>query len=470
MADNGTAADHPTREITAFLRTVEINDVPPLVLERAKRSLLDGLGLAVAGSTTRAAEITGGVIGSYGRLAPEAAVLGTSTRMPARFAAFMNGLAIHAHDFDDTQLAVRPDRVYGLLTHPTAPVLPVALALSERADRSGRDLLLGYLIGIEIATKLAEAISPRHYDDGFHSTGTLGAIGGAAAASRLLELDDEKSAVALGIAASQSGGLREHFGTMTKPFHAGHAAESAVFAAELARDGFTAATNALEAKRGFFNAAGGGYDPTAIHGVLGDPWTFDDPGISIKPHPSGSLTHPGMGAFLELVLAEDLRPEYVERITVGTNRHMPNALIHHRPATELEAKFSMEFCMAILLIERRAGLAQFTDEVVRREDVRRMIDRVEFGVHPDAEAAGYNNMTTIIGVDTTDGRHFETSASFGKGSPQNPMSDDELIAKFAGCLEWGGRGAVDAVGLAQRVLDLESETSVRDLLSVIAPR
>ena len=160
---------------------------------------------------------------------------------------------------------------------------------------------------------------------------------------------------------------------MTKPLHAGRAAESGVLAASLAAAGFTATSNILEARRGYFQAAGGGFDADAIHGRLGAPWTFAEPGVSIKPHPSGSLTHPAMGAFLDLVRDHDLRPADVRTIRVGTNRHMPNALIHHRPTDELAAKFSMEFCLAILLLERRAGLTEFTDEVVNRPDVQELI-------------------------------------------------------------------------------------------------
>lgn len=453
-----------TRELAEFAMQVGLDDIPESVREQGKRSLLDGIGLAISGSVTDVANISASMIDGYGSLNTESTVLGSGGKLPARFSAYLNGIAIHAHDYDDTQLAVRPDRVYGLLTHPTAPVLPASLALVERQGGTGSDLLLGYSIGVEAATKLAEAINPRHYDAGFHATATLGSIGSAAGASRVCGLDLDQTRIALGLAATQAAGVRENFGTMTKPFHAGRAAEAAIIAVELAGRGMTAAPNVLEAQRGFFNAAGGGYDPTAIHEALGAPWTFDAPGVSIKPHPSGSLTHPGMGAMLDLILAEDVRAEDVVRVTVGTNRHMPNALIHHRPVTELNAKFSMEFCMAILLLERRAGLAEFTDEVVNRPDVRAMIEKVDFGVAPEAEAAGYNNMTTVITIELADGRTLRTEAAFGKGSPQNPMSDDELIAKFADCLEWGGV-RTDATEIAHRILDLEHEKSLTDLLS-----
>jgi 2-methylcitrate dehydratase PrpD len=454
-----------TASVSRFITETELSDVPEEVVYLAKRSILDGLGLAVSGSRSEAASITRKVIDSYQTKCAESSVLGTSDRLPARFAAFANGLAIHADDYDDTQLAAAPDRVYGLLTHPTAPVLPAALALAERDDRPGAGLLLPYLIGVEVETKVAEAINPEHYDHGFHSTATMGAIGAGAAVARALKLDEHKTSITLGIAASQAAGLRENFGSMTKPFHAGRAAESGVFSGELAAQGFTAAENILEAKRGFFQAAGGGYDPESIEGKLGNPWTFQSPGISIKPYPSGSLTHPGMGAFADLVNSYDLRAEQVSAIVVGTNRHMPNALIHHQPRNQLQAKFSMEFCLAILLLERKARLAQFTDQVVNREDVQALIRRIHFGVNPEAEAAGYNTMTTIIRVELKDGRTLETRAAFGKGSPENPMSDQELIDKFSDCLEWGGLDPAKAEQVAERVLDLEKEKSTRSLVA-----
>jgi len=244
---------------------------------------------------------------------------------------------------------------------------------------------------------------------------------------------------------------------MTKPFHAGHAAEGGLLAASLAGRGFTTAPNILEAHRGFFSAAGGGYDPAKITDRLGDPWTFTDPGVSIKPFPSGSLTHPAMTAFLDLVRAHDLRAEDVEEVRVGTNRHMPNALIHHRPDDHLAAKFSMEFCIAILLLRRRAGLAEFRDEVVRDPEVKNTIEKVRFEVDPEAEAAGYNTMTSIIQVRMKDGRELGTQAAFGKGSPANPMSEAELREKFLGCVTEGGIAADAGQQAADLILDLESQ-------------
>jgi 2-methylcitrate dehydratase PrpD len=272
----------------------------------------------------------------------------------------------------------------------------------------------------------------------------------------------------LSIAASQSAGLRENFGTMTKPLHAGRAAEAGIIAADLAKAGWTAATGILESPRGFFQAHGGGFDLEAIHGKLGNPWTFVMPGVSIKPNPSGSLTHPGMTTMLDLILEHDIKPEDVDTVDVGTNHNMPNALIHHRPTNELQAKFSMEFCMAILLLERRGGLPEFTDEVVNRADVQELITRVHFGVHPDAEAAGYDKMTTIIDIHMKDGRVISGRADFGKGSPANPMSYDEVADKFRGCTEFAKWPAAKTEKIIATVRELGKLNSVRELTALLA--
>jgi len=458
-----------TAYVARFITETKASRIPADVTHLGKRSILDGLGLALAGNAAESGNLVRQYLKTLGCPTDKGCtVIGTPLKVPARFAAFANGIAIHADDYDDTQLAVAKDRVYGLLTHPTAPVLPPTLALGEIANRSGLDVLTAYQVAVEVETKIAEAINPRHYDQGFHSTATIGAIGAAAGAAKLLGLNAEQTQRALGIGASQAAGLRESFGTMTKPFHPGRSAESGVVAAEFAKLGWTSTPIVLEAGRGFFQAAGGGYDAAAIDGKLGNPWTFTFPGVSIKPHPSGSLTHPGMGLMLELIRKHDIRPQQVAKVKVGTNRHMPNALIHHRPRNELQAKFSMEFCMAILLLERKAGLAEFTDHVVNRPDVQRMIERIEFGVHPEAEAAGYEKMTTLIDIELTDGRRIGGRADFGKGSPANPMSDEELVAKFRECAAWGKLPKASADKVVEMVFGLDKLKSVRALTRLLA--
>ena len=463
----GGTDDSLTAYVADFVTATATGDVPPDVVALGKKSILDGLGLALAGAVAASGRMVNDYLGSLASAGP-CTVIGTGITTQPRFAAFANGVALHADDYDDTQLAVAADRVYGLLTHPTAPCLPAVLAIAERDGRSGAELMRAYHVGVEVECKIAEAIDPRHYQEGFHSTATCGTFAAAAGIANLLGYDPATTRRALALAGSQSAGLRENFGTMTKPFHAGRASESGVVAADFAARGWTATDIILEAPRGFFRAAGGGFDADAIRGRLGNPWTFADPGISIKPHPSGSLTHPGMTRMRDLIAEHDIRPEQVVRVKVGTNRNMPNALIHHRPTDELQAKFSMEFCMAILLLERSGGLNQFTDEVVNRTDVQAMIARVDFGVHPRAEAAGYDKMTTIIDITLSDGRVISGEADFGKGSPANPMSYDEVANKFRECAEYAGLDKATAEQVVDMVGTLEAVDDVRALTALVA--
>jgi 2-methylcitrate dehydratase PrpD len=467
FALRGAGGGGLTHYVAAFVVRTKLSDIPPDVLELGKKSMLDGLGLALAGSVAKLGQITSGYVQSLGVSRNDATIIGTGKKAPTRFAAFANGIGIHADDYDDTQLAVAPDRVYGLLTHPTAPCLPAALAVAEARGMSGRDLLLAYQVGVEVECKIAEAIAPRHYEDGFHTTGTVGPFASAAAAAKLYGFDSERCARAFGIAASEGAGFRENFGTMTKPFHAGRAAESGLVAADLAALGWTASDEILEAPRGFFHAAGGGYDPAAIENKLGKPWTFASPGVSIKPFPSGSLTHPGMTEMLRLIHKNNIRANQVETVAVGTNKNMPNALIHHHPTDSLQGKFSMEFCMAVLLLYGKAGLTEFTDEVVRRKEVQDMIQRVHFGVHPEAEAAGYNKMTTIIDIKLQDGRTISGRADFGKGSPVDPMSFDDVAGKFQDCAAFAKWPKQKADRVVEMVRKIETVGNVRDLTALV---
>lgn len=445
----GAFPDAPglTKYVAQFVLNTRYEDIPPEVIALGKKSILDGFGLALAGSVAESGPISRKYVESLGVCQGKSTVIGSALKSSPRFAAFVNGVSIHADDFDDTQLAVAKDRVYGLLTHPTAPVLPPAFAIAELGGVSGKDLMLAYHLGVEVETKLAEASSPRHYDDGFHSTGTFGSLGSATACAKIRGYNLEQILNAYGIAAAEAGGLRENFGTMTKPFHAGHAAENGVAAADLAALGWTAAEQILEAQRGFFHAYSGSYDPAAIKNKLGSPWTLVNPGVSLKPYPSGSLTHPAMTALLRLIEKNNITPAEVEKVDVGTNHNMPNALIHHKPQTGLQAKFSMEFCIAVLLLERRAVLGQFTDEYVRRPEVQEMIRRVNFYVDPVAERAGFDKMTSLITAHLKDGRVLKDQADFAKGSPANPMTFEEATAKFRGCAEYAkwSKGKIDEI-------------------------
>jgi 2-methylcitrate dehydratase PrpD len=455
-----------TKYVAGFIVETQYPDIPENVLELGKKSILDGFGLALAGSVSGMAPLVRKYLQSLG-CSGNASIIGTNLKMPPRFAAFANGVSIHADDYDDTQLSLAKDRIYGLLTHPTAPVLPPAFALCEAGGRSGKEFLLAYHLGVEVECKIAEAISPRHYGDGFHTTGTIGAFGSAAACARLHGLTVEQTAYAIGVAATEGGGYRNNFGSMTKPFHAGHAAEAGPVAVDLAALGWTASSAILESPLGFFQAAGGGYDPPFIAGRLGKPWTLERPGVSIKPHPSGSLSHPAAGALLQLIKDNDIKPGDVEQVEVGGNHGMTTSLFHHRPTTSLQAKFSMEFCMAILVLERKAGLSEFTDAVVQRPDVQAMVQRVRFYVDPAAENAGFDKMTSLIKIHLKNGKVFSGKADFAKGSPANPMTYEEVADKFRGCAEFAKWPASKANTVIAAVQSLESAPDTSTLTAAL---
>src|ERR1700758_5493571 len=222
-AANSGPADFPkttglTRYVGDFVVRTKYEDIPANVIELGKKSILDGLGLALAGSRAESGPISRTFVEQSGACLGKATIIGSAQKTSARFAALVNGVSIHADDFDDTQLAAAKDRVYGLLMHPTVPVLPAIFAIAEQRVVSGKEWMAAYHLGVEVECKIAEAIAPRHYEDGFHTTGTCGPFGSAAACSRVLNFDAPKTRTAFGLAASNSGGLRENFGTMTKPY------------------------------------------------------------------------------------------------------------------------------------------------------------------------------------------------------------------------------------------------------------
>ena len=446
-----------TQEIAGYVARTRYRDIPSDVIQLARGFILDGLGVALAGSTDQCARLVQRHVRRMGGSA-ECSIVGTSASAPAPQAALANGVAGHAMDYDDTQLSTSKEAVYGLLTHPTTPVLAAVLAVGQTQKITGAEFVLAYVLGVEVECRIADAINPRHYQSGFHSTSTMGGLGAAMAAGKILGMKEPQLLMTLGIAASMASGLRENFGTMTKPLHAGRAAENGVTAALLARDGFTAAPNILEARRGFFNAMAGGFDESKVSGRLGSPYFMKQPGISIKPYPSGSLSHPAQDLILDLVRAHDLKAEDIEHIDVGTNSNVPNALIYPMPKTALEGKFSIPFCMAIAVIERKAGIAQFQDRKVRDQKVIELMKRVTLYVDEELERLGYDQVRSRIRVKLKDGRVVGDRYDVARGHPTKPMSWAELTEKFRDCagLVLSRKKVDETIRLLEQFQDLKS--------------
>jgi 2-methylcitrate dehydratase PrpD len=423
-----------TKEVVAFVASATLDAMPDPVVTQGVRCLVDGFGVILAGMATPGSQILRSYVSALAGTG-DASVLGPGRlKAPVELAALVNGAYGHAMDFDDTQLPTTPDRTFGLLTHPTVPALTSALAVAERRGASGAQFLEAFLVGVEVECKIAEAINPDHYNRGFHSTGTIGTFAAAAAAAKLLRMEPKAIAHAVAIAASLSAGIRLNFGTMTKPLHAGRAAQNGVLAAVLASKGFTGGDDGLDGPWGYFQVAGGGADAARIAGVLGKPFSIVSPGVSVKPYPCGSLSHPTMDAMLEMIVVHDIKPDDIKSISVRAGSNILEPLRYKTARTELEAKFCLPFLMTSLVLRRKAGIREFTDEFVSSEPVQRMMTLVHTQFDPAIEAQGFDKMRSVVEVHLKDGRSFvQPSDDKYRGSPERPVTTSELHDKFADC-------------------------------------
>jgi 2-methylcitrate dehydratase PrpD len=448
-----------TALLAEFVTKSRYEDCPEAALDAARRAILDCLGVMLAGSVEPAARILQQVARTEGG-APLATVVGTGRRTGAVWAALCNGTAAHALDFDDTNFA--------LMGHPSAPVLAAVLAAGELALADGRAVLHAFLLGFEVETTLAEVINPAHYAHGWHATCTLGTLGAAAAAARLLGLDGTQTRHALAVAASQSSGLKENFGTMTKPFHAGHAARSGVLSALMAREGWTASEHALEGPQGFFSVLGAGKRDLEPLGTLAAPWKILTTGVAVKPYPSCACTHSIIDSALELRRVEGIRADEVEEVTVGVAAGVPRILIHSRPRTGLEAKFSAEFSAAAALLDGRVGMATFQDDRAQDPGLRRLMERIRVVVDPEIPTDLERHMWTRMTVRLKGGRSASISPRPVPGHPANPLTLEALREKFRECAALVlPADRVDTV--AQIIESLDTCPDLRSLTAILDP-
>jgi 2-methylcitrate dehydratase PrpD len=438
--------------IARFAARADLSGFPPEVVAAARRSILDALSVAVAGSQTgtaraaRAALLGGGEEG-------DAAVLGTALRGTASTAALLNGIAGHALDYDDVW--ADDDGVRAWRGHPSVCVLPACLAVAEAAGRPGRTVLEAYIVGVEIAGKLGSVFGPDLGRAGWHPTVVLGTVAAAAAAGRVLGLDPGRLEIALGIAATEAGGLHRNFGTDTKPFHAGHAARCGVDAALLAGAGFTANPNAVA---DYVRVFGG--DPAtavAVADELGASYELATCGLAIKKYPCCRFAHLPVDAALDLVAELSAGPEAVEEILVRIQPGADDALVCPDARTGLEGKFSLPYAIAASVVDRRLSLGSFTDAAVLRPEVRRLMSRVR------TEHRGDPGAEVVI---TASGASISRRATVVRGDPANPLSPEEELDKCRSCLEGvvGGSAADRLVAMVSGLADLRSAAEVVEVL------
>ena len=335
----------------------------------------------------------------------------------------------HALDYDDITRAMKG--------HPSVVLLPAVLALAEEETATGRELLLAYILGFEVACSVGGALSATYHDDlGWHPTGPLGALGAATAASSILKLNEEQTAMAISLAASQAVGLRQNFGTMTKPYHAGASCRTGVISAKLVQAGFTASFDSIEGRFGFLRAfsGGSGYHADRVLQTLGKECYLITSGVEIKKYPCCGSAHLALDATSRLLEREDLDPSQVDKIEVKVDFDPPRSLIHSRPKSALEGKFSMQYCLAAALLDHKVGLDSFTDDQVLREEAQSLIPRVEM-----RRIAGYEGRPSWVEayneveVQLQDGRVLRERADRVTEGALRGATMQEVRSKFEDC-------------------------------------
>jgi 2-methylcitrate dehydratase PrpD len=311
-----------------------------------------------------------------------------------------------------------------------------------------------------VACRLADAIDPRHYIDGFHPTGTIATFGAVAGCAHLLKLDTPRITAALGIAGSLAAGVRAQRGTMAKSLNAGRAAENGVMAATLAAGGFTASADIFDDPMGYFSAACYGEVNRKLI-QLGKPFFFLNPGIAIKFYPCAAVMHPALDALVELVQRHDIQPAQIKRICIRLGADGALPLVYERPRTGLEGKFSLQFSAALAVVHHRATLLDYTDEQVKNSRITEMMERVQLIRDPELKSIGNLGARTRIDLILRDGSHYRRSAVIAKGHPKKPLSRAELEAKFYQCAERRlTRGTaeqfIEAIGRIEKIRSIVS--------------
>lgn len=437
-----------TRALARFVVQHRWTDLPESIRHEGKRSLLNGLAAGL-GACDRPEMVQGLAALEAGGVHGDARVIGRVERLDMLGAAFMNGVAINALDFDDTHMPT--------VIHPTAPVAPAFLALAERHAVTGAEALHAFVLGVEIACRLGNALHPEHYAHGFHITATCGVIGAAVCAGRLLRLDEPQMAHAIGLAATQAGGLVESLPTMAKSANVGGAARNGLFAAHLAAVGWDAPERAIEGRFGFARVLGVECAPAVILGGLGERWEIL--ANEYKPYPSGVVLHPVIDAVLDL-RAGGLRPEAVEAVTVEGSRLLGERADRGVVSTGHLAKLSIHHAVAIAFLRSQVGVAEFTDAAATDPQVQALATRTRF-----VEVPSMGPGSVRVKAVTRDGNLHEALIPHARGSAARPLTDEEIERKLAlltaekapwcdvGCVArtvW----AIDTLDAASRVMTL----------------
>ena len=451
-----TDGDTPERVLAEFVATLDSEDVPSDLVTLAERAFVDTVGVTLAGADADAGERAGRFAAvQAGAVDGGATLLGRTERATLPAAALANGTAGHALDYDDLS--------WGMDGHPSVVLVAPILAAGEVTDATGADAVTAFVAGFETACYLAEPISPEHYERGWHPTATFGTFGATAATCSVLGLDADATHRALAIAASMPSGLKRNFGSMTKPLHAGLAARSGVTAALLARDGFSADATPISGDGGFFDLYGDG--ATTMPTPPGEPWRLRTEGIHVKYYPCCYFTHTSITATAALADEHGIDPADVERIEVTASRGAGDALVNPDPETGLEAKFSMEHCVAAALARDRVGLEAFEPEAVTDPTIAALRERVDFETDDGREYDGHGATVRVV---TTAGETYERTQADPPGVHDDPLSTAQLREKYLECATHVLDEAA-AERTHDRLVALADEPSLADVVASLTP-
>ena len=444
-----------TQELGGFAATLTFEQLPAEAVEIARTGFIDTIATMIAGAHDPAPQL---LRRGLGPASGPASLYFSGETSTAPEAAWINGTAGHALDYDDV----------GCRGHVSTVLVPALLAEAETLGLGGREMFAGYVAGYETWAELARRDPGHHHRKGWHPTGIFGTIGAGAACAALRRLDPAQATAAIALAASQAGGIMANFGTMTKPFHAGRAAHAGVVSARLAQAGFTASPDALEHPQGFLSAVSpeGRVDRDGPIPALGKEWQILKQGLSIKKYPACYCTHRALDGMLELLAKRPLKPAEIGKITVSISETHSLILRNHTPDTGLAAKFSMEFAMAAAVISRRASLAEYTDEFVRRPEVQDLMRRVGVVTNRnyDPVQSGASVWDQVV-VELTNGERIESKQVHrARGHAERPLGETELFDKFRTCLD-AGHARIAPERLFDRLRRLE-RLSARELTAV----
>lgn len=415
-----SAADGPTRQLASFI--VEAN-VPDPVRRTARRYLLDWLGSTVAGGEMRPPTILREVVSALGGHA-QATVLASGERTSAPLAAFANAAASHVLEMDDLD----PGSIY----HPAAPTVSAALAVAEQLNVDGNAFLDAIAIGYEVGIRVGEALGPSHYEH-WHTTGTAGTFGAAAAAARLHGLDVEETVQALGSAGTTTAGLWEFLsdGAMSKQLHPAKAAHDGILSVLLAQQGFTAATQILEGEKGVLAAMSSEAHPERLtDGLSAELATWRIDGVAFKVHAACRHTHSAVDAALQLRAEHALEVGQIERVDVRIYEQALGLLDGVEPTTPYAAKFSLPFCVAAALQFGDLGPGRFSESTIREKTTLDLVDRVSFETDPVLDACYPESWPSVVSVTLTDGSEVSARVDHPAGDIEAGVEDDDLAAKF----------------------------------------